>query len=357
MQQLRTPTVLRRATLQQGKLSAVGRRVVSNRRAAAVVVRAAADNEFDGYTAGTAFLFPGQGAQSVGMAAATCAELPAAKALFDKASEILGYDLLALCTEGPAEKLNSTAVSQPAIYVSSMAAVEKLRATEGGQAIIDSANVAAGLSLGEYTALAFAGAFSFEDGLKIVKARGEAMQAAADAQPSGMVSVIGLDAEKTTALCERATAEAGEGKIAIANYLCNGNYACSGSLPAVEKVKELAKPEFKARMAVQLAVAGAFHTDYMAPAVDSLKSVLEATQFSKPRIPVVSNVDAQPHSDPEAIKAILAKQVTCPVLWEESMQTLLSKGLEQSYELGPGKVVAGIFKRIDKKATVTNIEV
>jgi len=113
MQQLRTPTVLRRATLQQGKLSAVGRRVVSNRRAAAVVVRAAADNEFDGYTAGTAFLFPGQGAQSVGMAAATCAELPAAKALFDKASEILGYDLLALCTEGPAEKLNSTAGATP----------------------------------------------------------------------------------------------------------------------------------------------------------------------------------------------------------------------------------------------------
>jgi len=113
MQQLRTPTVLRRATLQQGKLSAVGRRVVSNRRAAAVVVRAAADNEFDGYTAGTAFLFPGQGAQSVGMAAATCAELPAAKELFDKASEILGYDLLALCTEGPAEKLNSTAGATP----------------------------------------------------------------------------------------------------------------------------------------------------------------------------------------------------------------------------------------------------
>lgn len=320
-------------------------------------VRAGADDAFEGYSANKAFLFPGQGAQSVGMAAETAAEVPAAKELFDKASVILGYDLLKLCTEGPAEKLNSTVVSQPAIYVSSLAAVEKLRASEGGQEVIDSADVAAGLSLGEYTALAFAGAFSFEDGLKIVKVRGEAMQAAADAQPSGMVSVIGLDAEKANALCAEATELAGEGTVVVANYLCNGNYACSGSIPGCEKIAEIAKPNYKARMVVKLAVAGAFHTEYMAPAVDSLKEVLATIEFKQPRIPVVSNVDATPHSDPDTIKEILAKQVTCPVLWEKSMQTLLEKGLTESYELGPGKVVAGVFKRIDRKHTVTNIEV
>lgn len=323
----------------------------------ALRVRAGADDAFAGYKCKTAFLFPGQGAQSVGMAAETAAEVPAAKALFDKASEILGYDLLQVCTEGPAEKLNSTAVSQPAIYVSSMAAVEKLRASEGGQEILDSADIAAGLSLGEYTALAFAGAFSFEDGLKIVKARGEAMQAAADAQPSGMVSVIGLDAEKCNALCAEATEKAGEGSVVVANYLCNGNYACSGSIPGCEAIEEIAKPNYKARMTVRLAVAGAFHTEYMSPAVDSLKEVLATTEFKQPRIPVVSNVDAAPHSDPDTIKDILAKQVTCPVLWENSMKAMQEQGLEQSFELGPGKVVAGIWKRIDKTHTVTNVVV
>mmetsp|Transcript_19658 Transcript_19658/g.27232 ORF Transcript_19658/g.27232 Transcript_19658/m.27232 type:complete len:361 (-) Transcript_19658:125-1207(-) len=325
-------------------------------RSRTVIVRAS-DDGFAGYSSKKAFLFPGQGAQSVGMAKDVVEQVPKAKELFDKAEEILGYDLLSICIEGPAEKLNSTMVSQPAIYVSSLAAVEQLRAQEGGQEIIDSVDVAAGLSLGEYTALAFAGAISFEDGLRIVKARGEAMQAASDAQPSGMVSVIGLDSETVQKACAAATEKAGEGQVAIANYLCNGNYACSGSIPACEALAEIAKPEFKARMVVKLAVAGAFHTDYMAPAVAKLEEVLASTEFVTPRIPVVSNVDAQPHSDPDTIKSILAKQVTCPVQWETSMKTLLENGLEESYELGPGKVIAGIFKRIDKKAKVTNITV
>mmetsp|Transcript_23511 Transcript_23511/g.39397 ORF Transcript_23511/g.39397 Transcript_23511/m.39397 type:complete len:394 (-) Transcript_23511:107-1288(-) len=323
----------------------------------AMVTITASDDKFKDYKVSKAALFPGQGAQKVGMAKEAVEANPAAKALFDKAQEILGYDLLQICAEGPAEKLNSTVVSQPAIYVSSLAAVEVLRAQEGGQAILDSVDVAAGLSLGEYTALAFAGAFSFEDGLKIVKARGEAMQAASDGAPSGMVSVIGLDAEKTKALCERASELSGDGKIEIANYLCNGNYACSGSIAARDKLCEIAKPEFKARMTIPLAVAGAFHTEYMASAVETLKAVLAETTFMTPRIPVVSNVDAAPHSDPDTIKAILATQVTSPVMWEESMQQLMARGLEESYELGPGAVVAGIFKRIDKTQVVKNITV
>jgi [acyl-carrier-protein] S-malonyltransferase len=300
-------------------------------------------------------MFPGQGAQFVGMCEETCKSVPAAKALFDEASEILGYDLLELCTSGPKEKLDSTVVSQPAIFVASMAAVEKMR-QEQGQEAVDAATCAMGLSLGEYSALCFADAISFADGVKVTKARGEAMQAASDAIDTGMVSVIGLSKDKVVDLCAAATEKAGE-KVQIANLLCNGNYAVSGHMKACDVVTEIAKPDFKARMTVKLAVAGAFHTDFMAPAVDSLKSVLEGVEIKKPRIPVVSNVDAKPHSDPAAIKELLAKQVTAPVMWENSVASVLENGFEKAVELGPGKVTAGVLKRINKSAACENVEV
>ena len=300
-------------------------------------------------------MFPGQGAQFVGMCEETCKSVPAAKALFDEASEILGYDLLELCTSGPKEKLDSTVVSQPAIFVASMAAVEKMR-QEQGQEAVDAATCAMGLSLGEYSALCFADAISFADGVKVTKARGEAMQAASDAIDTGMVSVIGLSKDKVVDLCAAATEKAGE-KVQIANLLCNGNYAVSGHMKACDVVTEIAKPDFKARMTVKLAVAGAFHTDFMAPAVDSLKSVLEGVEIKKPRIPVVSNVDAKPHSDPAAIKELLAKQVTAPVMWENSVASVLEQGFEKAVELGPGKVTAGVLKRINKSAACENVEV
>lgn len=286
-------------------------------------------------------------------------EVPAAAELFKKAEEILGYDLLDVCVNGPAEKLNSTAVSQPAIYVSSLAAIEKLRAQEGGQEVIDSCNVAAGLSLGEYTALTFAGALTFEDGLKLVKVRGESMQAAADATPSGMASVIGLDKDKVGELCAAANADVAEGEgVEIANFLCPGNYAVSGGIPGIEAVEAKAKPDFKARMVVRLAVAGAFHTRFMEPAAAQLGEALAATTISEPKIPVVSNVDVVPHSDADTIRAILGKQLTGPVQWEDTLNTLIEKGTESAYEIGPGKVIAGICKRVDKvfAKKVTNIE-
>lgn len=300
-------------------------------------------------------MFPGQGAQFVGMCDEVCKSTPAAKALFDEASEILGYDLLEICTEGPKEKLDSTVVSQPAIFVASMAAVEKLR-QEGGQEAVDAATCAMGLSLGEYSALCFAGAISFADGVKVTKARGEAMQAAADAVDSGMVSVIGLGKDTVEELCAAASEKAGE-KVQIANLLCNGNYAVSGHTKACDVVMDIAKPDYKARMTVKLAVAGAFHTDFMAPAVDSLKETLAGIEISKPRIPVISNVDAKTHSDPDTIKELLAKQVTAPVLWEDSVASMLDHGFEKAMELGPGKVTAGVLKRIDKKAACENVEV
>ena len=329
-------------------------RSVVYRRAS--VVGKASDSDFDDtLSSKVSFMFPGQGAQFVGMCGEVVESVPKAKALFDEASKILGYDLLEVCKDGPKEKLDSTVVSQPAIFVASMAAVEKLR-QEQGQETIDAATCAMGLSLGEYSALCFAGALSFADGVKITKARGEAMQAASDAVETGMVSVIGLDKVKVGELCAVASEKSGE-KIQIANFLCNGNYAVSGSLKACDTVAEIAKPDFKARMTVKLAVAGAFHTEFMQPAVASLEKVLAEVEIKKPRIPVISNVDAKAHSDPETIKKLLATQVTSPVLWENTMELMLQSGFEEAYECGPGKVTAGILKRFDKNAKCTNIEV
>jgi len=313
------------------------------------------DNDFEDFSSKVTFMFPGQGAQFVGMCGDLCKEIPAAKALFDEASEILGYDLLEKCVEGPKEVLDSTAVSQPAIFVASMAAVEKLKHEQGAEAV-NEATCALGLSLGEYSALCFAGALKFADGVKITKARGEAMQAASDAVDSGMVSVIGLKRDVVAELCKAASEKSGE-QVQIANYLCNGNYAVSGSSKACDAVNEIAKPDFGARMTVKLAVAGAFHTSFMAPAVSALEDVLSTIELSKPRIPVISNVDAKTHSDPAVIKKLLATQVTSPVLWENSMELMLSKGFERAVELGPGKVIAGILKRTDKNAECTNVEV
>jgi [acyl-carrier-protein] S-malonyltransferase len=185
-----------------------------------------------------------------------------------------------------------------------------------------------------------------------------AVQAAADAAPSAMVSVIGLDSDKVTALCDAANEEVSEDeRVQIANFLCPGNYAVSGGVKGVEAVEAKAK-SFKARMTVRLAVAGAFHTHFMGPAVEKLEAALAVTDLKTPRIPVISNVDAEPHSDPVTIKKILAQQVTSPVQWETTLKTILGKGLQTSYELGPGKVIAGIVKRIDKKAApVENISV
>ncbi|CAI0381905.1 unnamed protein product [Linum tenue] len=285
------------------------------------------DSLFADYKPSAAFLFPGQGAQAVGMGK-EAQSVSAAAELYKKANDILGYDLLELCLSGPKEKLDSTVISQPAIYVTSLAAVEMLRARDGGQQIIDAVDVTCGLSLGEYTALAFSGAFSFEDGLKLVKLRGEAMQEASDAAKSAMVSIIGLDSDKVQQLCDAANQEVDETeKVQIANFLCT----------------------------VRLAVAGAFHTSFMEPAVSRLEAALAATEIRTPRIPVISNVDAQPHADPATIKKILARQVTSPVQWETTVKTLLSKGLKKSYELGPGKVIAGIVKRMDRGAEIENI--
>ncbi len=291
-----------------------------------------------------AFLFPGQGAQTVGMGAELAARLPAVRQLYDRANAVVGYDLAKLCFEGPAEELDSTVRSQPALFVTSLAALEALRVDQPDVAL--SCEMAAGLSLGEYTALVFAGVMTFEDGLRLVQIRGEAMQAASDATPSGMVSVLGLERSQVQQLCDQAR---GGDVLEIANLLCPGNIAVSGSNAACERVAEMA-PAAGAMKAVPLAVAGAFHTSIMGPAVERLRAALADVPMQKPRLPVVSNVDAQPHDDPGEIRELLVKQVVSQVRWEDSMRYLLAQGCDQFYEVGPGRVLRGLMKRIERRA-------
>ena len=297
-----------------------------------------------------AFLFPGQGAQAVGMAQQLIETAPEAKALFDQASEVLGYNLAELCISGPAETLNTTDHSQPAIFVASLAALESLK--NENPELVAACNATAGLSLGEYTALVFAGVMSFEDGLRVVQERGLAMQAAAELTQSGMVSVVGLETDQV----EKVVAEVRqEGEILqLANFLCPGNIVVSGHTEACGRLEEPANSA-GARMVMPLTVAGAFHTPLMQPAVERLTAVLENVTLHAPRIPVVSNVDATAHDDPEEIRQLLVQQVVSPVRWEDSMNKLLADGIEQFYEIGPGRVLRGLLKRIARKVPCENV--
>lgn len=299
--------------------------------------------------ANAAFLFPGQGAQSVGMAAELCERSIVAKEIFDQAADILGYDLLKLCSEGPAEELDSTVVSQPALYTASIAALEQLKLDD--QATVDDCVAAAGLSLGEYTALAFAGVFSFEDGLQVVAERGAAMQEAAEATPSGMVSVVGVDVDKAEELCQKVREQMPDEVLQVANLLCPGNTVVSGTTAACERLVEGGEARF-----FPLAVAGAFHTPLMQPAVERLKNKLASVEFRPPRLSVISNVDAEPHDDPDEIRDLLIQQVVQPVRWEQSVRKLLDDyQIEKCFEIGAGEVLRGLMKRIQRKFPFENV--
>ena len=296
-----------------------------------------------------AFLFSGQGAQYAGMGRALCDRLPAARQLFTEASGVLGYDLLDVCADGPAERLNATAVSQPAIFVASLAALESLRQTDPG-AVAGCAG-AAGLSLGEYTALVFADVLSFRDGLRLVKRRGEAMQAAADASPGAMVSVLGLDGPRVEELC--AAARQGEEVLRVANLLCPGNVVVSGHRTACDRVEPLVQQA--GGRTVRLAVAGAFHTPLMQPAVAAMAEAFATATFGPARIPVWSNVTAQPHPGPQGAGDLLRRQIVEPVRWEQTLRALLAAGYDRFYEVGPGRVLAGLLKRVQRKVDCQNV--
>ena len=297
----------------------------------------------------TAILFPGQGAQSVGMAGDWVAAEPRAAALFARASDILGYDLLAICRTGPAERLNATAVSQPGILVTSLAALEVQRSRDAGP--LDAATLTAGLSLGEYTALVFAGALGFDAAVRLVDIRGRAMQDCADRSPGAMVAVLGLERDRIGSLCDECRHD---DVLEVANILCPGNIVVSGSEPACRRV-EAAAAAAGALKCVPLDVAGAFHTRLMQPAVERLSAALADTPLAAPRIPVVSNVDARPHTDPEVIRGLLARQVVGVVEWSGSMAYMLSTGVRAVREIGPGRVLRGLMKRIDRSVACAGV--
>ena len=307
-----------------------------------------------------AVLFPGQGAQAVGMLGDWIDGYPPAARLFDRAADLLGYDLAEVCRTGPATTLDTTAVSQPAILVTSLALLEVLRARHAdspGGSPVDAAVVAAGLSLGEYTALVFAGAIDFDDAVRLVDVRGRAMQACAEARPGSMVAVLGLDRERITGLCDEVR---GEDVLAIANVLCPGNVVASGSTAACDRLREVATAA-GAMKCVTLGVAGAFHTEHMQPAVAELAAALGRTTIRPPRIPVVSNVDARSHADPEEIRRLLARQVVGVVEWQGSMERLLAAGdtggfgVRALWEVGPGRVLRGLAKRIDRSVPCSGV--
>ncbi|MEO7299627.1 MAG: ACP S-malonyltransferase [Verrucomicrobiota bacterium] len=291
----------------------------------------------------TALLFAGQGAQTVGMGLDLAEKFSSAKVWFERANEILGYDLASICFHGSEADLTKTENAQPGIFLASWVAFQLLREKFPDLKF----EATAGLSLGEFTALAAAGVVSFEDGLKIVRERGRFMQEACEVTKGSMAAIIGLDEAPTREVCAEAEVE-------LANLNCPGQLVISGETEKILIACELAKAK-GAKRALPLTVAGAYHSKLMASAQPKLKTVLANVIFNEPSVPVISNVTAEPHGVFEEIREKLVAQVTSPVRWEASMRYLLAQGFRRFIELGPGTALSGFMKRIDKNAQMQNI--
>jgi [acyl-carrier-protein] S-malonyltransferase len=291
----------------------------------------------------TALLFAGQGAQVVGMGKDLAAAFPTAQAWFDRANAALGYDLTSICFNGPEAELTKTENAQPGIFLVSWVAFELLKEKVPTLKF----EATAGLSLGEFTALTAAGAMSFEDGLRVVRQRGRFMQEACDVTKGGMAAVIGLDEAPTREVCAEAS-------VVLANLNCPGQLVISGEADKITKACELAKGK-GAKRAIPLSVAGAYHSPLMASAQPKLQAELAKAKLSAPLVPVISNVNAQPHTTPDQISARMVEQVTSSVRWEESMRYLLAQGFTRFIELGPGAALSGFMKRINKEAQMLNV--
>jgi len=290
----------------------------------------------------TALLFPGQGSQEIGMGAEIAAAYPAARAAFDEADALLGFALSKLCWEGPAEQLDDTINTQPALYV---AGIATLRALEAEVGPVRPAYVA-GHSLGELTALAAAGAMSFADGLRLVRERGRLMKQAGVQSPGAMAALLGLDAAQVRDLCAQAVAETG-GRLVLANDNCPGQLVISGDDAALARGLELATAA-GAKRAVKLPISIASHSPLMAPAAEEFRRALAETAFRAPQVPVMGNVNAAPLTDADAIREELGAQLTSPVRWTESVEALARAGVTRYVELGPKDVLVGLVKRIDR---------
>ena len=282
-----------------------------------------------------AFVFPGQGAQFSGMGKDLYDASPQARARFEEANDILGFDIASIMFEGSDEELKQTKVTQPAIFLHSVILAECLGETF-------QPDMVAGHSLGEFSALVAAGALSFADGLRLVSARANAMQKACELQPSTMAAVLGLDNEVVEDICNTI-----DGVVVAANYNCPGQLVISGEVPAVEAACA-ALSEAGARRALMLPVGGAFHSPLMEPAREELASAIAQADIQAPRCPIYQNVSAEPTSDPDLIRQQLVAQLTAPVRWTQTMQTMIADGASEVTEVGPGKVLQGLFKKVDR---------
>lgn len=297
----------------------------------------------------THILCPGQGAQAVGMGKDFFAASPAARETFVQADKVLGFELSALCFEGPEERLNQTDISQPAIFTTGVACYRA--AVAAGKIDPAAITACAGLSLGEYTALCLAGVLSFEDGLKLVAARGKYMQEAAIAVKSGMVALIGADEAAANKLCE----ECAQGEVLVpANFNAPGQIVVSGSVGACDRVLKAA--EAASIRAMALKVAGAFHSPIMQPAADRMAAELAKVNFAPPTATVYSNVTALPHTDSASMKSLLVDQIVKSVRWADTMQTLAASEGARFVELAPGRTLAGMAKRINRRLAVESLE-
>ncbi|MFB0535193.1 MAG: ACP S-malonyltransferase [Anaerolineae bacterium] len=296
----------------------------------------------------TAFLFPGQGSQYVGMGQDLYETYPQVRAIFDQADEVLGFALSDLCFNGSEEALNDTINTQPAIFVTSIAL---LRALESNKS--QPPGFAAGHSLGEYSALAAAGAMDFAAGLQLVRERGRLMKEAGERSPGGMAAVLGLEAEAVNEVCRRARKETG-GVIQVANYNSPGQIVISGDFRTRDEAIELAKAE-GARRVVPLAVSIAAHSPLMECIVDEFRQAVEAVEFRRPTVPVVANVSAVPLESIEAIQEEMVQQLTSPVRWVESVRYMIGQGVTEFVEIGPKDVLTKLMRRIDKSVQAMSV--
>ncbi len=295
-----------------------------------------------------AAVFPGQGAQFAGMGRDLAEKFPEAAELYRRADEALSFPLSQTCFAGDAETVNRTDVCQPGIFLTSAATMTVLAARRGVRREMFAA--AAGLSLGEYTALWFAGAIGFEDALRLTRLRGELMQRASEAEPSGMTSVMGADLAKVEEVC--AAVRAGGGVVCVANLNSPGQIVISGSKAALASAADLLKAA-GARRLIPLPVAGAFHSPLMASAAAGLSERLNATEVRRAAIPVVANATAEPVTEPADIRDLLVRQLTSPVLWEKSVRRLAADGFAEFLEPAPGRILSGLIKKIHEGAVVT----
>jgi len=292
------------------------------------------------------YLFAGQGAQYIGMGKDLHEAFPQSKEIFDKADKVLGFSLSKLCFQGPQEELTETRNCQPAILTMTIAAWEAFRAVRRYKP--QDRSYAAGLSLGEYSALVAAEAINFEDAVYLVRRRGEFMEEEAVKFPGAMASVLGLDLGAVKDICQQANAE-------VANINSPGQIVISGGKAGIEKASKLCL-EAGAKKVIPLQVSGAFHSSFMKGASVKLAKELEKIQIALPKIKVISNVTAKPVESAEELKNNLIRQVACSVLWENSMRVVLKDGITAFFEFGPGKVLKGLMRRIDERAQVINIE-